>query len=150
MSSERGFTLLEVMAAALIGVVVVLGVGLLGENLSRRRVSADSISAAVGIADHTLEQLVALTDPGTDALLTAGTHGPCASPPCLVGTSGGVDASTVTLNGPYLLEWTVVDNATSETPLVDPDGSSKKVTVTVTHARNTSVRAQLETYIAYD
>lgn len=147
MFSERGFTLIEVAAAALIGVVLVLGVGLLSENLVRRRASSDSISAAVALAERQMEQLLAKQSPGTSADLTAGSHGPgasCVSPPCKLDETG-----TATLNGPYLMQWDVIDSSSSGTPLVDPDASTKKITITVSHVTNPFTRATLQTYYKY-
>ncbi len=148
MCSERGFTLIEVAAATLIGVVVVLGVGLLSENLVRRRASADSTSAASALAERQMEQLLSKQSPGTSADLTAGTHGPgtsCATPPCKITETG----DTNTLTGPYLMQWTVQDNASSGTPLVDPTASTKTITMTVTHVSNPCTRATLQTYYKY-
>lgn len=142
MCSERGFTLIEVAVAGLVGIVLVLAVGILTQNQVHQRTSADSNSAALSIAEQTLEHLEALPNPATAAGLTAGTHGPCGSPPCLVDATG---ASS--LNGPYLLQWTVVDNTSAATsPLVSPTNNSKQITVTLTHASNPYVRANLVTY----
>lgn len=142
MSSERGFTLVEVGVGALLGVILVLSVGTLTQNLVHQRSSADSNSAAMSIAEQTLEQLRALANPATDANLTAGAHGPCVTPPCLVDVTG-----TSSLSGPYRLQWVVVDNTSASTsPLVSPSNNSKQITVTVTHASNPYVRASLVTY----
>jgi Tfp pilus assembly protein PilE len=142
MYSERGFTLIEVAVGALIGVMVVVSIGVLTQNLVHQRTSADSNSAAMTIAEGTLEQLEALQNPTTSASLTVGAHGPCVAPPCLVDVTG---ASS--LNGPYRLQWVVVDNTNSSTsPLVSPSNNSKQITVTVTHVSNPYVRANLVTY----
>jgi len=150
MCSERGFTLLEVLIAALIGLVLVLGVGLLGESLERRRASTDSSSAAMTLAERQMEQLLALASPASASNLTAGTHGPgtpCTSPPCKITATG----DTNTLTGPYLMQWTVVDNAASGTALIDPTSpsSTKKITVLVTHVSNPFIHATLQTYYKY-
>jgi prepilin-type N-terminal cleavage/methylation domain-containing protein len=149
MFSDRGFTLIETLVAGTIGTILVLALGLLGEDLSRRRISADSSSAATTIAEHTMEQLLAVSTPATDSRLSAGLHGPCASPPCLVGPAGGTASSSVTLNGPFRLQWNVADNTPTSTGLVDPDSSTKKITVTVTHVTNRYARAELQTYTQY-
>ncbi|MBI2962773.1 MAG: prepilin-type N-terminal cleavage/methylation domain-containing protein [Deltaproteobacteria bacterium] len=148
MCSERGFTLIEVAAAALIGTVLVLGVGLLSENLVRRRAAADSSSAAAALAERQMELLLAEQNPGTSPELTAGTHGPgasCVSPPCKITETG----DTSTLIGPYLMQWTVVDDSSAATPLIDPSASTKTITVTVTHTSNPFTRATLQTHYKY-
>ena len=138
---KRGFTLIEVVVAVAVGLTTVMGVGLLSENLIRRRVAADSESAAAGLAELEMEKLLALANPSTASDLTAGTHGP---------SNVGVDG-TSTLNGPYVLQWIVVDNATSGTQLIDPNTASvsKTITVQVTHVSNSYVRASLQTYYKY-
>jgi type II secretory pathway pseudopilin PulG len=143
-SREAGFSLIEVVVALLIAVVVVIAVGLLSENLARRRASADSLSAAVSLAEGQMEQLFALPNPATHASLTAGAHGPCGTPPCPVGVNGVSNAS-----GPYLLQWTVIDNSSSGTPLVDSTASSKKLTVTVSHQSDPYANVNLQTYYDY-
>ncbi|MGH7899032.1 MAG: type IV pilus modification PilV family protein, partial [Candidatus Binatia bacterium] len=105
MYNDRGFTLIEVGVAALVGVILVLSVGLLTQNLVHQRSSADSNSAAMTLAEQTLERLRALPAPATDADLTPGLHGPCLTPPCLVDVTG-----TASLIGPYQLQWMIVDN----------------------------------------
>lgn len=146
MFSERGFTLLEVLIAAAIGVVLVLGVGVLQEGLVHRRASSNSISAATSLAERQMEQLLATANPGTASDLTAGTHGPnaCASPPCKIDESGDS-----TVNGPYLMQWTVVDNNASSTKFVDSSSSTKHITVTVTHVSNPHAQATLVTNYKY-
>jgi hypothetical protein len=145
---ERGFTLIEVGVAALVGLVLVLGVGLLTENLVHRRASVDSISASLTLAERQMEQLLSKQYPASDAELTAGTHGPgsCVSPPCKVDHTGAPS-----LNGPYLMQWVVVDNSgATNSPLVDPTMSTKKITVTVTHVNDPSALATLQTYYKYE
>jgi Tfp pilus assembly protein PilV len=144
LSSQHGFSLVEAATATLVGLQLVLGIGLLSQSLTHKRVSADARSAAVSLAERKMEQILALPNPSTNASLSAGTQGPCASPPCLV----GVDGSS-TLNGPYLLQWTVVDNGVTGTPLVDSTASSKKITVSLTHVTDANARATLQTYYKY-
>ena len=144
LSPQHGFSLVEAATATLVGLQLVLGIGLLSQRLIHKRVSADSRSAALSLAEREMEQILALPNPDTNASLTAGTHGPCGSPPCLV----AVDGSS-TLNGPYLLQWTVVDNGASGTPLVDSTASSKKITVSLTHVTDANARATLQTYYKY-
>jgi len=144
MSSDRGFTLIEVLVAMVIGASMVLAVGLSSETLVRRRSANASISAATSLAERQMEQLLAKQSPASDADLTAGIHGPnpCASPPCKIDETGAA-----TLNGPYLMQWTVVDNSNSSgKPLLDPSGSTKQITTTVTHVTNPYARATLVTY----
>ena len=143
-SREAGFLLIEVVVATLIAVVVVIAIGLLSENLARRRASADSLSAAVSLAEGQMEQLFALPSPATNFSLTAGNHGPCGTPPCPVDVSGVSNSS-----GPYLLQWSVIDNSSSGTPLVDSTASSKKLTVTVSHQSDPYANVNLQTYYDY-
>jgi hypothetical protein len=145
--NERGFSLIEVAVSGLVGVVLVLGIGLLTENVVHQRASVDSVSASATLAERQMEQLLSKQYPATDADLTAGTHGPgsCASPPCKVDQTGAPS-----LNGPYLMQWVVVNNSSTGTsPLVDPTASSKKITVTVTHVSNPFALATLQTYYKY-
>ena len=141
-SREAGFLLIEVVVATLIAVVVVIAIGLLSENLARRRASADSLSAAVSLAEGQMEQLLALPNPAAN--LPAGAHGPCGTPPCPVDVSGVSNPS-----GPYLLQWIVIDNSSSGTPLVDSTASSKKLTVTVSHQSDPYANVNLQTYYDY-
>ena len=141
-SREAGFLLIEVVVATLIAVVVVIAIGLLSENLARRRASADSLSAAVSLAEGQMEQLLALPNPAINLL--AGAHGPCGTPPCPVDVSGVSNPS-----GPYLLQWIVIDNSSSGTPLVDSTASSKKLTVTVSHQSDPYANVNLQTYYDY-
>jgi type II secretory pathway pseudopilin PulG len=131
MRREAGFTLIETAVAVLIAVSVVVGVGLLGENLVRQRAIADANSAATSIAEKKMEGLLA--DPTQNptgaacpaADLCAGTHGPATVDetlqPALVG---------------YTLQWVVTDNV--------PYSGAKKLEVTVTRPPN--VRCYLVTY----
>jgi len=147
MCNERGFTLVEVLVAASIGLVMVLGLGMLQESLVRRRAATSAINGATSLAEQQLEQLLADPNPETSASLTAGLHGPngCASPPCKVDETG---ASTI--NGPFRMQWTVIDDDNSGTkPLYDPSSSSKQITVNVTHVSDPYARATLVTRIKF-
>jgi prepilin-type N-terminal cleavage/methylation domain-containing protein len=153
MSGKQGFTLIEVVVAALIGVTVVLFAGLLGSNLVHQRTSSDSSSAAMAIAERTMEKLqgIPFSEVAGSLYVTrmsAGLHGPpvgpgtsCVSPPCPVDGTGEPSV------GPYLLRWNVTNNGlTGSRPLVTPLNDSKQITVTVTHATNPNVRANLVSY----
>ncbi len=142
---NNGFTFVETLVATLIAVVMIVGVANLGERMIHQRVSADSNSGAVSLAEEQMEKLLALSSPSTNSSLTSGTHGPCGSPPCSVDSSGASNAS-----GPYKIQWVVSNSRTSApAPLVTPTLVSsvvKKITVTVTHLRNPSVGASVVTY----
>src|ERR1041384_6473303 len=58
-SSRSGFTLIETAVAGLVGLILVLALGLLGKNLVRQRISADSNSAAIDLAEEVMEKLKA-------------------------------------------------------------------------------------------
>jgi prepilin-type N-terminal cleavage/methylation domain-containing protein len=135
-SSNRGFSLIEILVAMAIGVAVVLGVGALGERLVHHRVTTDSNSAAMSLAERQMEVLLADTNPNPTtaqcpaANLCSGAH---TSP-----------------SGLYTVQWTIVDGSTASTsPLVLATGATalvKKITVTVTHLRNPQVNATLVRY----
>jgi Tfp pilus assembly protein PilV len=132
MWNDRGFTLVEVVVGGLVGAVLVVAIGLLGQNLVHQRTSADSESAAISLAERALERL---KSPGAN--LTAGSYGPYLS-------NGG---GATTLNGPFSMQWSIIDNTSSSTsPLVSPTLDSKRLTVTVTHVSNPHVRASFTTY----
>ena len=142
MFSKDGFTLIEAVVAMLIGAAVVVSVGTLSERLVHHRTTADSNSAAMSLAERTMEQLLALPDPTTNASLTdPGPHGPCGSPPCPVDVAG---ASTI--NGPYSLQWTVSDSGSGSSFLVTPTTEVKRLTVTVVHRTNPMVNASVVTF----
>ncbi len=147
MFNERGFTLIEVLVAGAIGLVMVLGLGILQESLVRRRAATGAISTATALAERQLEQLLASPDPTTAADLTAGLHGPngCASPPCKIDETGAA-----TINGPFKMQWTVIDDdETGTKPLFDPSRSTKQITVNVTHMSDPYARATLVTRTKY-
>jgi Tfp pilus assembly protein PilV len=147
--SNRGFTLLEALVALVIGVAVVLGIGALGERLIHHRVTTDSNSAAMSLAERQLEALLAdpVRDPTTAqcpaANLCSGTHGP---------NSVDVNLASST-SGPYRVRWTIVDATTASTSLfvlATTGGAAQKavkqITVTVSHLTNTNVNATLVRY----
>lgn len=132
-SSNEGFTLVEALAAIVIAVAVVAGLGMLSERLIHHRATTDSNSAAMSLAEAQMEALLADLTPNPPsascpgANLCSGTH--------------------TTTNGNYSVQWVVVDaTTTSSSPLVLASGSNapvKKITVTVTHSRNPLVYASL-------
>ncbi len=149
MSSSPGFTLIEAMVALVIGVAVVLGIGVLGERLIHHRVTTDSNSAAMSLAERQMEVLLAdpIPNPTTAqcpaAKLCSGTHGP---------TSVDVDLASST-SGPYSVRWAVVDATTSSTSafvLATTGGPAQKavkqITVAVSHLKNPNVNASLVRY----
>ncbi len=157
-SSNRGFSLIEVLAALVIGLAVVLGLGGLSERLIHHRATSNSNSAAMSLAERQLE--VILGDPlqnpsgGTQCatvdtnVLCNGTH---------TAVSRAADGSTT--NPAFRVQWTVADIAGTGSPGTEPLtiptpalGVSaalllKKVTITVTHLRNPNVNAQLVRYV---
>ena len=147
MFNDRGVTLIEVLVAAAIGLVMVLGLGVLQESLVRRRAATGAISTATALAERQLEQLLASPDLETAADLTAGLHGPngCTSPPCKIDETGAA-----TINGPFRMQWTVVDgDASGTTPLYDPSQTTKQITMSVTHVSDPYARATLVTRTKY-
>lgn len=123
-----GFTLVEVLVAALVGLLVLAAGGQLGLNIFHQRASYDSISAATSLAERQFELLRDIQSPSSDSNFTTGSHTATNSPMKQDGTSGG----------PYNVTWTVVDN----TPMT----GVKKITVNVTHTSDPSVNVQLITY----
>lgn len=147
MFDEGAFTLLEAVVATLVGMVLVLSLGLLTEHLEHRRASTDSTSGSLALAELQMERLLTKKNPASDPELTAGLHGPasCVSPPCMVDQTGAPS-----LNGPYLMQWDVVDNdGTGGSPLVDPTVDTKQIAVTVAHVTDPLARATLRTYYKY-
>jgi len=127
---QAGFGVIEALVATVIAVCIVVAIGLVSENLARRRASSDVLSAAVDLGERQMERLFALPNPATNADLTAGVHGPVSS-------------------GPFQLQWTVTDNSASGTPLVDGSLCSKKLVVTVTHNSDRYANVNLQTYYVY-
>ncbi len=58
MFSSKGFTLIEAVVAMLIGAFVVIAVGGLTERLIHHRITTDSNSAAMSLAEHRMETLL--------------------------------------------------------------------------------------------
>ena len=58
MFSNGGFTLIEVLVGAVIGALLVVAVGVLGQNVVHQRISADSNSAAMSIAEKKVEGFI--------------------------------------------------------------------------------------------
>jgi competence protein ComGC len=159
MFSSRGFTLVEAIVAALVGVILVVAVGRVGQSVIHQRSSTDSNSAATSLAEWQMEKLLAdpVQKPELDGLCSGG------SVPALCGaaptsTGGGRNHGPIDVNEKgttigtlsYRVQWNVVNlNDTANSPLVTPTGASmpmKKITVTVTHLRNSSARASVVRY----
>ena len=149
MYNNRAFTLIETLIALVIGVAVVLGIGGLGERLVHHRVTADSNSAAMSLAERQMEVLLADLNPDPTtaqcpaAKLCSGTHGP---------SNVDIDLAAST-SGPYSVQWTVVDSTTTSTSpfvLATTGGAAqkavKKITMTVSHLRNPYVNATVVRY----
>lgn len=145
MSSKQGFALIETVIAVVIGVAIVIGVGALGERLLHHRVTTDSNSAAMSLAEQQMEVLPADTSPNPTTIQCGGASPPKPCP----GTHGptNVDVNlAASASGPYEVPWTVVDSTTTSTsPLVlattggQAQKAVKKITVTVSHLKDQSV-----------
>jgi len=135
-----------------IGVAVVLGIGALGERVVHHRITTDSNSAAMSLAERQMEVLLA--DPTANpAAAQCPAANLCGGPPPGGLTHGPTnidEALALSASGPYRVQWVVIDASTASTsPFVRAVGSSslvKKIAVTVTHLRNPQVRARLERY----
>jgi type II secretory pathway pseudopilin PulG len=150
MFSSKGFTLIEAVVAMLIGAFVVIAVGGLTERLIHHRITTDSNSAAMSLAERQMETLLAdpnATPTGCPAPASLTTSSPalCAGAhPAITVSAGG------TGSGPYQVQWTVV-NAGAASPIViptpDPTGAlqdpMKQITVTVTMPNNRLVNATI-------
>jgi hypothetical protein len=156
MSSNRGLSLVEAVVAVLIGALLVVAIGGLTERLIHHRVTADSNSAAMSLAERQMETLLAIPPlsanppPGctTAQDLCGGpppnglTHGPTSVNENLVASG----------SGPYSVQWVVIDaNNTSPTtsPLALAASATslvKKITVSVSHLRNPQVSATVVRY----
>jgi Tfp pilus assembly protein PilV len=132
---HSGFTLIEVAVAGVIGVILVLAVGKLGLNATHQRVSSDSISAAVSLAEQRLEKLKALPSPATasDLTVAGNTHADPSNPIKEDGTAGGK----------YNVTWTVTDSGAGA---FYPAPGVKKIVINVQHANNPMVNVTLATY----
>lgn len=128
MFSKAGFSLIEVLVAMVIGLLLVLPIGVLTQNLSHQQATSDELSSVTSLAEQQIERLLALPSPSTDPLLASGTHGPLS-----VDTTGNPS-----VGGPYQRQWVVVDDA--------PAPGCKKITVTCTHTSNSHARCALTTY----
>jgi prepilin-type N-terminal cleavage/methylation domain-containing protein len=147
-SNSRGFSLIEVLVAIVVGAIVVIGVGLLGERLVHHRATSDSNSAAMSLAERKMEQLLAAstppTCPGDD--LCGG------APPGGLNHTLSNQNVDLTSGGPYTVLWNVVDNdnSTQTTPLKLSSGTNptqtivKTITVTVTLPKNPLVNASIK------
>ena len=138
MFNKAGFTLIEAVVAMLMSVAVIVSIGTLSERLVHHRTTTGSNSAATTLAERTMEALLALPNPATDASLTSGVHGPCGTPPCAVDFGGAP-----TLNGPYTLQWAVADSGSASTFFLTPTAEVKRITVTVAHANDPMVASSI-------
>ena len=166
MSSKRGFTLIEAVAAVLIAAFVVIAVGGLSERLIHHRTTTDSNSAAQSLAQWKMEKLIADTNPNPPA--TDCPSATTASNICGTATTNGVNlcgditasgrqhgpfpvdvlGNASTSTGPYCIQWNVIDTSSSaSSPLVIPSAATatKRITVTVSHLRNPLVNAKVVT-----
>jgi prepilin-type N-terminal cleavage/methylation domain-containing protein len=152
LSSRGGFTLIETLAALVIGLALVVGLGGLTERLAHHRITTDSNSAAMSLAERQVESLLAesvLNPTGTQCAtvdtskLCAGTH-----------TATTLNSSGGTSNPEYRVQWTITDaTGASTVPLVmptpagTPTTEAKQITVSVTHLNNPQVGASLTRYV---
>jgi type II secretory pathway pseudopilin PulG len=155
MSSKGGFTLIEAVVAALVGLIGTLAIGGLGERIIHHRVTADSNSAVLSLAERQLETLLADANPNPTSTQCSATPPPdlcgAAPPSGLAHGPNSVDGNgNAAGSGLYQVQWTVVDGSSASTsPLVLPASASfkvKKITVTVTHLNNPLVNATLSTF----
>jgi prepilin-type N-terminal cleavage/methylation domain-containing protein len=149
MSSRNGFTLIEVVVAALIGAFLVIAIGGLSERLIHHRATADSNSAAMSLAERQMETLLGNPIPNPTSCPTVDSFALCAG----THTAVTVDAQgAASASGPYRVQWVVTDATNAQTsPLVTPDPTLvtvkvKRITVTVTHLKNGMVNASLVRY----
>jgi prepilin-type N-terminal cleavage/methylation domain-containing protein len=151
--NSRGFSLIEVLVAIIVGAIVVIGVGLLGERLVHHRATSDSNSAAMSLAERQMEQLLAQPTPPT----CPGADLCGAAPPAGLNhtlTNRNVD---LTSGGPYTVQWNVVDNdnTTQTSPLKLSSGTNptktiiKTITVTVTMPNNLAVNASIKRHYRF-
>ncbi|MGH9894850.1 MAG: hypothetical protein ACREA0_23295, partial [bacterium] len=115
-------------------VIIVVAIGGLGQRMIHHRITADSNSAAMSLAEQQMEKLLA--DPNRNPAICPGAD-LCSD-------------SHNTASGHFTVQWTVTDNTSSSsppTPLIlspaTPSGSVKTIKVTVTHTSNRRVYAQL-------
>ena len=152
MCNSRGFSLLEVLVAIVVGALVVIGVGLLGERLVHHRATSDSNSAAMSLAERQMEQLLADPTPNPTGGACPAANLCGAAPPAgqtHTLTNRNVD---LTSGGPYTVRWIVVnnDNSTQTSPLKLSSGTNptqtivKTITVTVTLPNNPLVSASIK------
>ena len=151
MFSNRGFSLIEVLVAIVVGAIVVIGVGLLGERLVHHRTTTDSNSAAMALAERTMEQLLADPTPNPTGGACPNANLCGAAPPAGLNhtlTNRNVD---LTSGGAYTVQWNVInnDNTTQTSPLKLSSGTNptktvvKTIKVTVTLPNNPLVHASI-------
>ncbi len=154
LSNKDGFTLIEALVAIVIGVAVVLGVGALSERLVHHRVTTDSNSAAMALAERQMEALLAdpIANPTAAQCPAANLCGGAPPSGLTHGPTSVTESLVVSASGPYRAQWAVIDaNSTAPTtsPLALAVGSTslvKKITVTVSHLRNPQVSATVVRY----
>ena len=130
--SEAGFSLIEVLVAAIVGLGMVTAAGLLGLNIFHHRASYDSISAATSLAEREFEILRDLQNP-VSSLVS--------------GTASGLNPNG-TSGGQFNVAWTVTDPFPTALQGNCAAGVSgvKKVSIRVTHTNNPAVDVNLVTY----
>jgi Tfp pilus assembly protein PilV len=149
--NSRAFSIIEVLVAVVVGAIVVIGVGLLGERLVHHRATTDSNSAAMSLAERQMEQLLADPNPNPTGGACPAANLCGAAPPTGLNhtlTNRNVD---LTAGGPYTVQWNVVnnDNTTQTSPLKLSSGTNptktviKTIRVTVTLPNNPLVRASI-------
>jgi type II secretory pathway pseudopilin PulG len=163
MYRDGGFTLIEVAVAAVVGILLVLGIGLLGGNVFHQRISADSNSAAMSLAERHLERLLAnsVANPTSTQCATVPancqphscTQALCGSTSFSSGTPGLLHGPTNTsadgstpVGAPFEIRYWVHDCGSASSICKVP--SLKRITVEVDHTNNPQINARLETYYA--
>ena len=134
--NNEGFSLIETLAALLVGLGLVLGLGNLVQRLSHHRTTTNSNSAAMAYAEQQMEKLLADQNPRPSG-------GSCPAASLCAGSHS-------TTAGAFDVRWTVVDSSTAATsPLILSSATNtalftvKKITVNVTHSKNPAVSASI-------
>lgn len=135
-SNNGGFSLIEALAAMLVGLGLVLGLGNLGQRLVHHRTTTNSNSAAMAYAEQQMEKILADQNPRPSG-------GACPA----ANLCAGFHSVTV---GQFNVQWTVTDSSTAtNSPLILSSATNtalftvKKITVTVAHAKNPMASASI-------